>query len=352
MADTPQDGRGGNRRSPALSFAPYHELAGRPNVVVDGSPAEGTVLCLSHWPGIEAPEALRADLSAEMAFRYLRSFDLHDPATLVSNNHFDQDGLVSLYALASPAEALPRERLLVDVARAGDFAIYEDRRAARASMVVAAYATPERSPITDLPGDYAEATAVLYEEMLARLPGLCDDPGPYRELWAEEDESLSASEALLAGGGATIDEVPDVDLAVVTVEGDGPRAGGHRFGSMWELGLHPMAICGATERGAVLVIRGRSYELTYRYESWVQYQTKRPRPRVDLGDLVERLNAEESGGGRWVADPVSALTPKLRLDGAEGSSIAPVEFRSLLESHLRTASPTWNPYRPRPKPAE
>jgi hypothetical protein len=33
-------------------------------VVVDGSPTEGTVLCLTHWPGIAAPEAMRADLSA------------------------------------------------------------------------------------------------------------------------------------------------------------------------------------------------------------------------------------------------------------------------------------------------
>ena len=39
-----------------------------------------------------APEALRADLSAEMAFRYLEHPEpLHGDATVVSNNHFDQD---------------------------------------------------------------------------------------------------------------------------------------------------------------------------------------------------------------------------------------------------------------------
>ena len=39
------------------------------NVVVDGSPNEGTVLTLTHWPGITQPAGLAADLSAQMAFR-------------------------------------------------------------------------------------------------------------------------------------------------------------------------------------------------------------------------------------------------------------------------------------------
>lgn len=42
-----------------------------PNIVVDGSPNAGTVLTLTHWPGIAQPARLGADLSAEMAFRYL-----------------------------------------------------------------------------------------------------------------------------------------------------------------------------------------------------------------------------------------------------------------------------------------
>jgi hypothetical protein len=69
-------------RGRPLSFVPYHELGGRPNVIVDGSPADGTTLCLTHWPGIGSPPEVRADLSAEMAFRYLRRFDRHGGATV------------------------------------------------------------------------------------------------------------------------------------------------------------------------------------------------------------------------------------------------------------------------------
>ena len=56
----------------------------------------------------------------------------------VSNNHFDQDGLVSIYALVAPEEAIARRSFLEDVARAGDFAVCRDRDAARVSMVLSA----------------------------------------------------------------------------------------------------------------------------------------------------------------------------------------------------------------------
>lgn len=335
---------GEGKRSPLLGFVPYNELGGRPNVVVDGSPTEGTVLCLTHWPGIASPAEFRADLSAQMAFAYLEAYNRHHPATAVSNNHFDQDGLVSLYALARPEGALARRDLLIDVARAGDFATFERREAARISMALSAYATPGRSPLDGLAADYAVMAGQLYSELLGRLDELCDHPDRYRHLWAEEDASLEASEAALATGQVTIEEVMDIDLAVVTVSKNAPRAGGHRFAGEWVFGPHPMSICNATDRFALLVIREQSYEFTYRYETWVQYQSRRPRPRVDLSALAERLNSDERGPGRWIAGPVSGLTPTLRLHGAEQSDISPLCFRTAVQDYLRDGQPAWDPY--------
>jgi len=168
-------------RSPDLHYAPYGDLLGAPSVVVDGSPTEGTVLCLSHWPGIGSPPQFAADLSAQMAFAYLAAFDRHREATVVSNNHFDQDGLVGVFALASPEEALARRALLVEVARAGDFAVTSSRVAARISMVLSAYVDPQRSPVTDLPADEDARTAMLYRELLGRLPEICDRPDRWNE---------------------------------------------------------------------------------------------------------------------------------------------------------------------------
>ena len=37
-----------------------------------------------------------------------------------------------------------------------------------------------------------------------------------------------------------------------------------------------MAPDNATERGALLIVQGRRYRFTYRYESWAQYRTRAP----------------------------------------------------------------------------
>jgi hypothetical protein len=337
-------------RSAALSYVPYGDLAGAPNVVVDGSPTEGTVLCLSHWPGIAGPAEFRADTSAEMAFLYVAAgaFDRHGGAAAVSNNHFDQDGLVSVFALSEPEEALARRAVLVDVARSGDFATYSSREAARISMAIAAFATPERSPLDGLAemDNYDDIAARLYTEVLGRLSELCDHPDRYRHLWEEEDATLAASEAAVRSGAVSIDEVPRLDLAVVSVpDGSvGAGAGGHRFAGAWVAGVHPMALHNATACGALLVTRGQHFEFTYRYESWVQYHSRTVRPRVDLAPLAELLNAEEPGAGTWVAGGAWELTPTVTLQGAEESAMAATRFRALVEAHLAHAPPAWDPY--------
>ena len=334
--------------SPDLHYVPYAELAGVPNVVVDGSPTDGTLLCLSHWPGIGSPARFAADLSAEMAFSYLDAFDQHPGAAAVSNNHFDQDGLVGVFALASPAEALTRRDLLVEVARAGDFADTSSREAARISMVLSAYADPERSPLEGAPDDYDELTALLYRELVGRLPDLCDRVDASRALWGEEDATLTASEAALATGAATISEVPDLDLAVIEVDPSAPDGGGHRFGGQWVSGLHPIAVHGATERGALLTVRGSHYELAYRYESWVQFRSRPVRARVDLAPLAERLNQAEagaSGQAEWMAGAISGLTPTLAPAARAESALSAAVVRALVEEHLRAAPPAWDPYR-------
>jgi hypothetical protein len=328
----------------ALHYVPYEELAGRGNVVVDGSPTEGTVLSLSHWPHLSIPPGLKADLSAEMAMAYLDRLDLHASAEFVSNNHFDQDGLVSLFALINPEAAWAQRDLLIDVAAAGDFAIYRSRAAAHISMTIAAFADPERSPLAFDPE--ADRTAGLYEDLLGRLPELLGDPDRYRNLWSDEDATLSDSEEFVNSGLVQIDEDLDLDLAVIHIPEEAPDSGGHRFGQMWMKGLHPMAVHNATGRFAVLSVRGRSYEFAYRYESWVQYQSRRPRPRVDLRRLAAELTAQEPEGATWIFEGAEYLIPRLYLLGASESAISSEEFQSRLEDSLRTAPPAWDPYAP------
>jgi len=330
-----------------LRFAGYDDTTGEPNVVVDGSPNAGTVLVLSHWPGLPTPPGVEADTSCQMAFRYLdRGADLHGDARLVTNNHFDQDGLAGIYALAAPPDALRRRHQLEGLASAGDFGVAPDRTAARISMAVSALCDPASSPL-DLPDEYAERCVVLYEHALGALPGWLDDPERCRELWAEEDAALDAAEAAIASGRVGIEEHPDVDLAVVTLP-DGDRSDGHRFAGRRFGGIHPMALNPATERSVLLVLdpAGGRHHLTCRYEGWVQYRSRTIRPRVDLAPLAERLSALEPGAATWWSTPPSELTPELATDpGGDGSALGPDRLVPAVVDFLASAPPAWDPYR-------
>lgn len=326
----------------SLRYEAYEATNDRPNVVVDGSPNPGTVLSLTHWPGIASPPRTEADLSAQMAFRYLdRGADLHGDAELVTNNHFDQDGLVAVHALSAPDHALAHRDLLEDLAAAGDFGTYRFRAAARLSMVVHAYADPDRSPAAPLAED---PDADLYRELLGRLPELVADPDQVKDLWEEEDVALTESEAALASGLVRITEHPDVDLAVVDFADPDRYWSGHRFSHRAFEDIHPMAVNNATDRFALLVVRGRRYRFTYRYETWVQYRSRRPKARVDLAPLADELTAAEPGSAHWFAEPAGDLAPVLGLvDGAE-SGLDHAEVLSRLTRHLATAPVAWDPY--------
>jgi hypothetical protein len=147
-----------------MRFLPYAETTSVPNVIVDGARNVGTVLTLSHWPKSGTPAALKADTSTEIVFNYLDRPDLRVNADVVSNNHFDEDGLVGIFALLQPAAAARHRALLVDVAQAGDFGIFRTRQAARIAFTLSAYSDAGTSPLPralfELP--YPKLTAELY----------------------------------------------------------------------------------------------------------------------------------------------------------------------------------------------
>jgi hypothetical protein len=328
-----------------MRYAPYGQLGHTPNVIVDGAAQDATLLTLSHWPHSGTPSALADDLSAQIAFHYLDRAEHHVDADVVSNNHFDEDGLVGVYTLVDPDTAQARRALVVDVAAAGDFGTFESRDAARISFAISAFADRERSPLEPsiFELDYDEYCGVMYEELLPRVPELLDHSDRFRDLWRDEDAHLDASEAAIRSGEITIEEVPRLDLAIVTVPDEWRRRVVHRFTQLRSQAVHPMAIHNATNCFRVLLDEGRRYEVQFRYETWVQYVSRRPAPRVDLGPLAESLSAEERDG-RWVFDGAGAITPSLRLEGSDESALPPEAFRARLEEFLATALPAWNPY--------
>lgn len=213
--------------------------------------------CLPIGPVTPPPAGLAADLSAQIVFRYLDAgTNLHGAAEAVSNNHFDQDGLVALFALVRPEEAFRRRELLEDLAAAGDFATYRDRRSARLAMAAGAFWDPASSPLA-LEREYADRVAQVYEELLGRLGEWCDKPDLARHWWADEDASLRADEDSISRGAVQIRSRSEVDLAVLDVP-EGAGGGGRGLptrtasdSTRWRWRMPPLTSRSSSVKGAV-----------------------------------------------------------------------------------------------------
>lgn len=327
----------------ALRFVPYPLLGDTPNVVVDGSPAPSTRLTLSHWPGSPTPDDLIDDLSAQIAFRALDRPGLFDGIEAVSNNHFDQDGLCSAFALLYPDEARARHDRVVDVASAGDFARFHDRDAMRIAMAIAAHDDPERSPLDCgvFSGEYDDQCGTMYLELLPRFAEMLDHPERSRALWEDEDAHLSESLAAIDDGTVSLAEEPELDLAVCVVPDDWAERVATRFTMGQRSALHPAALPNRTDRMRLLVSHGAEHRLECRYETWVMFRSRPLAPRPDLRPLAARLD-ELEGRSTWRADAPSALTPGLRPE--HGTALTLPSFLDVLRAHLRTAPPAWDPF--------
>lgn len=326
-------------------YVPYRQAARQPHVVVDGAPLASTVLTLSHWPNNATPAALKRDTSTATVFAYLDSPCGVATARLVTNNHFDEDGLFSMFALCAPRLAQRYRELLIDASRAGDFGVYRRRDAARLCFIIEAYADPARSPLPPevFSGSEAQRVAALYRHMLPRLPAMLAAPDRYRRWWRCQDEHLARSEDLLANGRVTIEEEPELDLAVVRIPEDIPARTVWRYLRREQAPVHPFAIQSATRAGRLLRLQGRRIEFQYRYESWLQLVSRRPAPRVDLTPFCRWLNRHEAHG-RWVWEDTLQIAPRLYFAGPANPGITPSLFLHRLRHYLLTLPPAWDAY--------
>src|SRR5262249_49730114 len=154
-----------------------------------------------------------ADTSTEIAFKYFDKPKFHVDAQIVTNNHFDADGLAAMFVLIDPATAQRHRDLLIDVASAGDFDVFKSRDAARIAFAIASISEADTSPLSKaifaLP--YPEMAAELYSQALKLVPQLLSSPNDFRSLWASEDDRLSRSEESVRQGIIEIDDHPELD---------------------------------------------------------------------------------------------------------------------------------------------
>jgi len=332
---------------PPAKFTPYAAARTLPNIVVDGPPLPSTVLSLSHWPNNQSPPEVRRDTSTATVFAYLDTPHLHQDVAWATSNHFDEDGLFSMYAVTEPERALDDRELLIAASFAGDFGVVTNPEGARLCFAVEALTDPEVSPLPAEVFAEPDRVSALYTALLESLPPLLRDLRTgwprYGDLWALQDEHLTASRALLADGVVTLVESPALDLAVVRIPSYLRRRTVRRYLVDESAAVHPFAINSATRCSRILRVQGNHYEFEYRYESWVQLATRRVALRVRLEGLATRLNELEGGPG-WVAEDPTGTAPRLYRPDGTASTIDLDSFLLELEAALTSAPVAWDPY--------
>src|SRR6266478_7995775 len=121
-----------------MKFEYYSEaIANVPKLSVDGT--VDNAIHFSHWKGNQTPASLKADTSTEIALNLAAApnrEELTGGIDLVTNNHFDTDGVLSVWTMLNGERALELRDKLIAAAEAGDFSEMSTQEGVRASIVI------------------------------------------------------------------------------------------------------------------------------------------------------------------------------------------------------------------------
>jgi hypothetical protein len=253
-------------------------------------------LTLGTEPGITLPAAWRADTTAAVVLRLLRTpagREALGGLEAVTSDAFSGDRLLAMWALTAPEAALARAEAIDDAARAAEFGVCRSEEATQIACFLRAY--PEETGVRH--------PALLYSALLPQVERLLDTPKAFDLYWIGEYSDVLRANHLLHSGAVQIEDYPELDLTVMQTP----------------LRLHDFTRLTAAAMFRLLTVRSENtYTLEYRRESWVQYQSRRPLPRLDLRPLAQRLNLFERAPGTWRAEPLTDPIPRLLLDAGDG----------------------------------
>jgi hypothetical protein len=315
-----------------MRFEYYHAgLADVPKLSIDGTVPNS--IHFSHWEGNRTPPEVKADTSTEIALNLVGSKDaerLTRGVTLVTNNHFDTDGVLSVWTVLTGARALDLKSELIAAAEAGDFSAYTNARAVRASIVIQGSDQPVEgeevgSPLArHLAGETVTDDARAYELVLPLIERVLTRTDDYEPLWRDAWTLIEASLESFARGASIVEEYTDVGLSVITLAPElfGP--------SGFKPTRHAAPFTAITHhaRGQVYLIatplkNGWSYRVDYPYYSWAETIVRPRIRRRDFAALIARLNElENNRQGRWMPD-ANELASAIKFMDQDGSSPAP-----------------------------
>ncbi len=180
-----------------FQLVPFGSQAPPGSICCDGL-VEGALLDLSHWPGNHTQAKYKADTSTESALRFAGEGIATD--ALVVNNHFDVDGVLTVFALLHPAVALAHRDVMIAAAEVGDF---EEWPTVEQGIWLAA-------AISSLAEGLEEGEA--YQRVLAELPDLLPNLMSRESLWSARRKGLEEDLHRANGNGVTVCHVGNIAI--------------------------------------------------------------------------------------------------------------------------------------------
>ena len=329
-------------------------LENTPKLSVDGTVPNS--IHFSHWEGNETPAELRADTSTEIALNLVNSPNkaaLTRGIELVTNNHFDTDGVLSVWTVLTGERALQYRDLLIAAAEAGDFSEHSSDDGVRASIAIqgAEQSSPNNddgSPLAQFLAGREMATrqvdndALAYELLLPEVERLLTNVDAYEPLWRDGWKQVADALESFETGKSQVKEYADSRISLVTLAPDIFN------GSGFSPTRHsaPFTAISKFARGKLFVIAipardGWFYRFDYPYYSWAETVVRPRIARRDLSSALQLLNEKEtSREGKWATDHREMTSAVKFLDQSGSpapSRLEPEDVTQLLEKSVLKA---------------
>jgi uncharacterized protein DUF6687 len=332
-----------------MRFEFYHSgLDSVPKLSIDGTVSNS--IHFSHWEGNETPAEVKADTSTEIALNLVGSPNRHELTRgieLVTNNHFDTDGVLSVWTVLTGERALELREKSIPAAEAGDFSEFTNEMAVRASIALQGSDQPSPgeesgSPLASyLAGENFDDDARAYELVLPEVERLLTRTDEYEHLWRSAWEKIATAIESFELGNSQVNEFSEAGLSLITLAPDVFSPSG--FNPTRHAA--PFTAISHYARGQLFLIttplrHGWAYRIDYPYYSWAETIIRPHIRRRDSSQLLAELNeGEREKEGTWKLDN-SEMTSAIKFLGSDGtlapSMLPPDEVAKIVCAELLT----------------
>ena len=330
-----------------MRFQFYSEaLADVPKLSVDGTVSNS--IHFSHWQGNETAPELKADTSTEIALnlvtspdrdRYTRNIDL------VTNNHFDTDGMLSVWTVMTGESAAKYRDVLIAAAEAGDFSEYSSADGVRISLAIQGSDQPGPEEETGSPfarmlgGEDVTDDARCYELILPKLEHLLTSINDYEPLWLEGWKKIVDALESFDRGSSNVTEFTDSKVSLVSLapeifSGNGFNPTRHSA---------PYTAISKFAHGELFVIAipsndGWFYRIDYPYYSWAETVVRQTIERRNLTSVLQTLNTKESNrDGLWKTDNREMTSAAKFMNSAQALTPSNLKPEEVVEAFVGTS---------------